>query len=116
MYDISCMNVNEFMTLLLNLSSFWAIEKLHFDPESKTIHIQLTHSFTGDVICPLCGEREIELRESQKSTCRYFPLCEYHTQIESYRYWIVCPHHGAQPIKTPWEEKIDEYLSIHRVM
>lgn len=116
MIDISRMNVNEFMTQLLNLSSFWAIEKLFFNPESKTVHIQLSHSLANVAICPICGEREVELRESQKTTCRYFPLYEYNTQIESQRYWIVCPQHGPQKVKAPWEEKIDEYLSINRLM
>lgn len=116
MTDIREMNVNEFMSHLLNLSPFWAIEKLDFNPDCKTLIIHLTHALAIDVVCPLCGESDVELRESQRTTCRYFPLCEYHTQIESPRYWIICPQHGPQKVKTPWEDKIDEYLSLTRTM
>ena len=80
------------------------------------MNIHLVPSGLPELVCPLCGEHNVVTRDAEKSMCRYFSLFEYHTYIESQQQWVVCPQHGTQKIKPPWEEKIDEFLALNRTI
>lgn len=96
------MELRDFYTRLLELSSPWTVKTVALNEAVETVDVYLAYTVSAEFPCPQCNRRFTACCDSPEKTWRHLDTCGRTTLLHAKLPVVHCPQHGKQLVKPPW--------------
>ncbi len=96
------LNQNELFALALGLTEPWYVASLAFNPEEKTLNIELDFRRGGTFPCPECSTAGCKAYDTEERQWRHLNFFEHQTILRARVPRVRCERCGVRPVATAW--------------
>lgn len=105
------MSFEQSLQSILQLDSNLILDNYQLLHESEQLILSISVQKNSRFDCPVCNMTNLPVLRKESYQTRFFNFFQFQTYIQSFRIWCLCPEHGEQRIKLPWEIQMQKQLN-----